>query len=102
MNSRASCGNRTAHSANSAKVAERSAVPARSNECANAMFSAAGIQPRIEFIDMPAALIERYQYFTEARLERLRSAGYTQPFTTLEAGVAEYIQSYLGRDDPYH
>jgi ADP-L-glycero-D-manno-heptose 6-epimerase len=71
-------------------------------DLANAMFSAAGIEPRIEFIDMPAALIERYQYFTEARLERLRSAGYTQPFTTLEAGVAEYIQGYLGRDDPYH
>jgi ADP-L-glycero-D-manno-heptose 6-epimerase len=66
------------------------------------MFSAAGIEPNIEFIDMPAGLIERYQYFTEARLERLRSAGYTQPFTSLETGVAEYIQSYLGRDDPYH
>jgi ADP-L-glycero-D-manno-heptose 6-epimerase len=70
-------------------------------DLANAMFSAAGIRPSIEFIDMPAGLIEKYQYFTEARLERLRSAGYKQPVTTLEAGVADYIQSYLGCDDPY-
>ncbi len=70
-------------------------------DLANAMFSAADLQPNVEFIDMPSPLIEKYQYFTEARLERLRSAGYRQPFTTLEAGVADYIRNYLGRNDPY-
>jgi len=65
------------------------------------MFDAADLQPRMEFIDMPPTLIEKYQYFTEARLDRLRAAGYWQPFTTLEAGVADYIRNYLGRDDPY-
>ena len=70
-------------------------------DLANAMFSAADLQPQIEFIDMPPAVIGKYQYFTEARLDRLRAAGYSQPFTTLEAGVADYIRNYLGRDDPY-
>jgi ADP-L-glycero-D-manno-heptose 6-epimerase len=70
-------------------------------DLAKAMFSAADLEPRIEFIDMPATLIDKYQYFTEARLQGLRSAGYSQPFTALEAGVSDYIRNYLGRDDPY-
>ncbi len=70
-------------------------------DLANAMFSAAGLEPNIEFADMPPSLIEKYQYFTEARLERLRAAGYREPFTTLEAGVADYVQNFLRRSDPY-
>jgi ADP-L-glycero-D-manno-heptose 6-epimerase len=70
-------------------------------DLANAMFSALNMPPRIEFIDMPATLQEKYQYFTEARLQRLRSVGYTQAFTTLEAGAADYIRQYLSRSDPY-
>lgn len=70
-------------------------------DLANTVFSAADLKPQIELIDMPATLIEKYQYYTEARLDRLRAAGYSQPFTTLEAGVADYIRNYLGRDDPY-
>ena len=42
-----------------------------------------------------------YQYFTEARMERLRAAGYTQPFTSLEDGVASYVRGYLQTNDPY-
>ena len=45
--------------------------------------------------------IDKYQYFTEARMERLRAAGYARPFTTLEAGIADYVRSYLLRADPY-
>lgn len=55
----------------------------------------------LEFIDMPAAVRAHYQYFTEARMERLRQAGYREPFTSLEAGVADYVQHYLAQPDPY-
>jgi len=70
-------------------------------DLAHAMFAALGLGPKVEFIDMPAALIPKYQYFTEARLDRLRAAGYTAGFTSLEAGVADYIQTYLRAADPY-
>ena len=50
---------------------------------------------------MPESLRPKYQYFTEARMDRLRAAGYARPFTTLEDGVATYVRSYLGADDPY-
>ena len=46
-------------------------------------------------------LIGAYQYFTLAKLERLRAAGYNEPFTTLEAGVADYVGGYLSRSDRY-
>lgn len=70
-------------------------------DLANALFSAASRPPRIEFIDMPPQLVEKYQYFTQAQVERLRAAGYREPFTSLEAGVADYVQQYLSRNDPY-
>jgi ADP-L-glycero-D-manno-heptose 6-epimerase len=70
-------------------------------DLAHAMFDAAE-QPRsVEFIDMPPELNEQYQYFTEARMERLRSAGYDRPFTTLEDGIRKYIRNYLATKDPY-
>jgi len=71
------------------------------HDLANAAFHAAGKTPRIEFIDMPGGLDRQYQYFTEARMERLRAAGYTEPLASLEDGVADYITSYLARPDPY-
>ena len=55
----------------------------------------------IEFFDMPAALQCRYQNFTEAKMDRLRAAGYSKPFTSLEEGVADYIRNYLETSDPY-
>ncbi len=55
----------------------------------------------VEFIDMPMALRQKYQYFTEARMERLRAAGYDRAFTSLEDGVADYVHRYLAADDPY-
>jgi len=70
-------------------------------DLANALFSAANRPPRIEFIDMPLQLVEKYQYFTQARVERLRAAGYREPFTSLEQGVADYVQQYLAGSDPY-
>jgi ADP-L-glycero-D-manno-heptose 6-epimerase len=70
-------------------------------DLANALFDAAK-QPRtIEFIDMPPTLVAKYQYFTEARMARLRSAGYNHSFTSLEHGIAHYVHHYLGTDDIY-
>jgi ADP-L-glycero-D-manno-heptose 6-epimerase len=67
----------------------------------HALFAAIGREPRIEFIDMPAALQPRYQYHTAASVGRLRAAGYAQPFTELEAGVADYVRGFLAATDPY-
>jgi ADP-L-glycero-D-manno-heptose 6-epimerase len=70
-------------------------------DLAKALFAATGRAPAIEFIDMPPTLIEKYQYFTQARMDRLRSAGYQRPFTSLEEGIADYVRRYLAADDPY-
>ena len=71
------------------------------HDLALATFAAAGRDPRVVFIDMPDDLVGAYQYFTEAKLDRLTSIGYTTPFTTLEAGVADYVAGFLSRPDPY-
>jgi ADP-L-glycero-D-manno-heptose 6-epimerase len=65
------------------------------------MFDAAEQPRRVEFIDMPAGLSGQYQYFTEARMQQLRSAGYERPFTPLEEGIGKYIRNYLATKDPY-
>jgi ADP-L-glycero-D-manno-heptose 6-epimerase len=70
-------------------------------ELAAALFAALKRPPRIEYIDAPPQVLAHYQYFTEARMERLREVGYTQSFTSLEQGVAEYVQRYLSQPDPY-
>jgi ADP-L-glycero-D-manno-heptose 6-epimerase len=64
-------------------------------ELANAIFKALGRQPRIEFIDMPEMLRPKYQYFTKADISKLRAAGFTQAFMSLEDAVGDYIQNYL-------
>jgi ADP-L-glycero-D-manno-heptose 6-epimerase len=66
-----------------------------------ALLRACGREPQVEFIDMPAALIDKYQYFTQARMQRLRAAGFSQPFTSLEEGVTDYVQRYLAGADPF-
>jgi ADP-L-glycero-D-manno-heptose 6-epimerase len=70
-------------------------------DLAKAMFAAAGRPVSIEYIPMPAAIRDKYQYFTEARMERLLAAGYTRPMTPLEVGVTEYVHDYLAQPDPY-
>jgi ADP-L-glycero-D-manno-heptose 6-epimerase len=55
----------------------------------------------IDYVDTPEAIRPQYQYFTEARIERLRALGYTKPFAELEAGVADYVTGYLSQADPY-
>jgi ADP-L-glycero-D-manno-heptose 6-epimerase len=71
-------------------------------DLAKAVFGALALEPRIEFIDTPAEIRERYQYFTEAEMGRLRDAGYQGQFTSLEEGVRRYVQDFLADDDdPY-
>jgi ADP-L-glycero-D-manno-heptose 6-epimerase len=55
----------------------------------------------IEFIDMPESIRANYQYFTQAHIVKLRDAGYTQAFHSLEEGVADYVLQYLVRPDIY-
>ncbi|MGY0395221.1 MULTISPECIES: ADP-glyceromanno-heptose 6-epimerase [unclassified Fusobacterium] len=55
----------------------------------------------IEFIPMPEDLRGRYQYFTQASMEKLKRAGYTKKFTSLEDGVKDYVENYLSKEDPY-
>jgi len=55
----------------------------------------------IEFFDMPETLKASYQSKTEAAMQRLRAAGYTQAFTSLEDGVKDYVKNYLEKPDPY-
>ena len=68
---------------------------------ANALFAALGRAPSIDYIEMPQAIRAHYQYFTKARMERLRRAGYTAPFAPIEEGVGRYVRDYLSQDDPY-
>ncbi|MEY3539002.1 MAG: ADP-glyceromanno-heptose 6-epimerase [Bacteroidota bacterium] len=58
-------------------------------------FIAQGLEPNIEFIDMPEDIRDTYQYFTEANMAKLRAAGYDKPFSTLEEGVRDYVANYL-------
>ncbi len=70
-------------------------------DLATAAFKALGKEPEITYEDMPEEIRERYQYYTQASMERLRAAGYVAPFTSLEDGVADYVRHYLNTDDPY-
>jgi ADP-L-glycero-D-manno-heptose 6-epimerase len=70
-------------------------------ELAHALFAAAGQPNNIRFIDMPTELIDKYQYLTRARMDRLRAAGYERRFTSLEAGIAHYVRNYLATNEPY-
>jgi ADP-L-glycero-D-manno-heptose 6-epimerase len=58
-------------------------------------------EPDITYIDMPQDLQGKYQYFTQAEMQKLRHAGYKKPFTSLEEGVKDYVQNYLMQADAY-
>ncbi len=68
------------------------------NDLATAVFRAMNLPPRIVYIDMPGELRERYQYFTELDITKLRDAGFTQPLMSLEDAVSDYVRSYLVPD----
>jgi ADP-L-glycero-D-manno-heptose 6-epimerase len=64
-------------------------------DLALAVFAALGKEPYIEFIDTPEDIRDKYQYFTEARMEKIRGVGYQEPFYSLEDGVNDYVLNYL-------
>jgi ADP-L-glycero-D-manno-heptose 6-epimerase len=66
-----------------------------------AMFKALGRPPNIDYVDMPISIRDQYQYFTQARVENLRKAGYNAGFTPLEQAVGQYVAGYLDREDKY-
>jgi ADP-L-glycero-D-manno-heptose 6-epimerase len=70
-------------------------------DMARAVFNSAGKPAQIEYTPMPPAIRDKYQYFTEARMERLRAAGYDRPLTSLEDGIEDYVTSYLSQPDHY-
>ena len=65
------------------------------NDLVKAIFSALAIEPKIEYIDTPLDIRDKYQYFTEANMSKVKNAGYDAPFYTLEEGVREYVSEYL-------
>lgn len=70
-------------------------------DLASAVYRALGREPMITYVDTPLDIRDKYQYFTEAKMERLRRAGYDRPMTELEDGVAQYVKGYLDTSDPY-
>ncbi len=70
-------------------------------DMAKAVFAAAGKPAQIEYTAMPPAIRDKYQYFTQAHMERLQAAGYNQPMTSLEDGITDYVTKYLSQSDPY-
>jgi ADP-L-glycero-D-manno-heptose 6-epimerase len=65
------------------------------NNLVVSIFKAISKEPKISYIDTPIDIRDKYQYFTEAKMERLRSIGYTAPFVSLEDGVKDYVTGYL-------
>ena len=68
------------------------------NDLAKATFAAMGIEPKIEYIDMPEILRDKYQYFTQATTDKLLAAGYIKDTTTLEAAITDYVRNYLMKE----
>ena len=61
----------------------------------NSVFSALNLTPAIDFIDIPEDIRDKYQYFTQAEMTKLASAGYNTPFHSLEEGIHDYVRTYL-------
>jgi len=65
------------------------------NDLASAIFKAVGKDTKVDYVDMPEALRGKYQYFTEAKMDKLRAAGYKESFYSLEEGIEDYVTNYL-------
>jgi len=61
----------------------------------NATFAGLDLQPNIQYVDMPLDIRDKYQYFTEANMQKLKKAGYSKEFYSLEKGVDDYVRNYL-------
>jgi len=65
------------------------------NDLVKATFQAMNLPPVIQYIDMPESICDRYQYFTEAKMDKLRRSGFTRVFHSLEEGIIGYVQNFL-------
>jgi ADP-L-glycero-D-manno-heptose 6-epimerase len=71
------------------------------NDLVRATFDALGMDTQIKYIDMPEDIRDKYQYFTEAEMEKIRLAGYASPLYSLEEGINDYVKNYLGPNTYY-
>ncbi len=65
------------------------------NDLATSIYKFLNLKSKLEYIDTPLDIRDKYQYFTEADMSKLRAAGYSKPFMTLEEGIEDYMQHYL-------
>lgn len=72
------------------------------NDLARALFASVNKDPKITYSDMPEAVKTKYQYYTQANMNALRAAGYKEPFTSLEDGIRDYVQTYLTQEEAYY
>ncbi len=70
-------------------------------DLAEAVFTAAGKPANISYRDTPIEIRDKYQYFTEANMQKLKARGFGGNFHSLEDGIADYVTEYLAKDDPY-
>ncbi len=68
------------------------------NDLVKNTFKGINVEQHIKYVDMPEDIRDKYQYFTEADMEKLRNAGYTEKFYSLEDGVQDYVANYLCKD----
>jgi ADP-L-glycero-D-manno-heptose 6-epimerase len=74
-------------------------------ELAGSVFEALNLTPQIDYVDMPENLRDKYQYFTQAKIEKLRGAGYAEPFHDLASGARDYVTEHLvklAKEDPVY
>jgi ADP-L-glycero-D-manno-heptose 6-epimerase len=71
------------------------------NDLIAAVFAAMGRKTNIQYIEMPESLRDQYQYFTEAQMDKLKSAGCPVKFSSLEDSVRDYVVNYLQKQDPH-
>jgi ADP-L-glycero-D-manno-heptose 6-epimerase len=62
-------------------------------------FKAMGVNENIEFIDTPEDIRNKYQYFTEAKMDKLKNIGYNKKFYNLEDGTTDYVKNYLMKNN---
>lgn len=68
------------------------------NDLVRSTFAGLDLEPVIEFIDMPEDIRDKYQYFTEANMDKLKAVGYREEFYSLEKGVDDYVRNYLAKN----
>ena len=68
------------------------------NDLCKSTFTAMGREVNIKYVEMPETLRPKYQYYTQAKMDKLRRVGYTEPFYSIEDGVRDYVQNYLMKD----